>query len=155
MKEQRAQHWTTTVDKFTSAILMDFMCSFENIIESKHLNLERVAERMNQIKDEEDSVEYTPELIQTVIDTAAEHEVNVSTLVLFARALGMKVSLVLYYDDDPDNLQGPVLGETIMQCWADAGYPRDIDLEEPPEEDSPHFISDDEGFDDENDEEEE
>ena len=50
---------------------------------------------------------------------------SLKTIVQFARALGAKVSIVGYRDDDPQNAKGPVSAEVFTECWAQYGKPRD------------------------------
>jgi len=47
-------------------------------------------------------------------------------VVEYARALGMKVSIVAYEDGDPDNVSGPINSEIFNMCWKKAGCPNDF-----------------------------
>jgi len=47
-------------------------------------------------------------------------------IVRYAKALGMKVSLVAYDDDDPKNENGPINPEIFRVCWEKLGKPRDM-----------------------------
>lgn len=44
----------------------------------------------------------------------------------YARALGMKVVVVAYDDNDPDNTRGPINPEIFQQCWKHMGSPADF-----------------------------
>jgi hypothetical protein len=44
----------------------------------------------------------------------------------YARALGMKVSIVAYDDHDPENKKGPINSEIFKMCWEQLGKPRDF-----------------------------
>jgi transcriptional regulator with XRE-family HTH domain len=47
------------------------------------------------------------------------------TIVRYARAVGVKVGLVAYDDDDPEDFYGPVNSEIFSMCWQKAGRPHD------------------------------
>jgi transcriptional regulator with XRE-family HTH domain len=51
---------------------------------------------------------------------------TLKTIVAYARALGIKVSLVAYDDNDPLNERGPVNSEIFSICWENAGKPPDF-----------------------------
>ena len=49
----------------------------------------------------------------------------------YASTLGMKVSIVAYDDDDPENKKGPIDSEIFKICWEQLGKPRDFwDMQE-------------------------
>ena len=47
-------------------------------------------------------------------------------MIEYAKALGMKVSVVAYEDDDPENKKGPIDSEIFRICWEQLGKPRDF-----------------------------
>jgi hypothetical protein len=47
--------------------------------------------------------------------------------VAYARALGMKVSVVAYEDGDPHNEKGPISSEIFAICWDNQKQPRDFE----------------------------
>jgi transcriptional regulator with XRE-family HTH domain len=51
---------------------------------------------------------------------------RLKTMIEYARALGLKISVVAYNDNDPDNVNGPVDAEIFEQCWIRAGKPLDF-----------------------------
>ena len=51
---------------------------------------------------------------------------RLKTMIKYARALGLKISIVTYDDNDPNNLKGPVDAEIFEQCWLRAGKPLDF-----------------------------
>lgn len=51
---------------------------------------------------------------------------TLKTMIEYARALGLKVAVVTYDDDDPKNLKGPIDAEIFEQCWARSGKPLDF-----------------------------
>jgi transcriptional regulator with XRE-family HTH domain len=50
---------------------------------------------------------------------------SLKTVVQFARALGAKVSILGYCDDDPLNIKGPISTEVFTECWDKCGRPHD------------------------------
>jgi transcriptional regulator with XRE-family HTH domain len=51
---------------------------------------------------------------------------RLKTMIEYARALGLKISVVTYDDNDPENLNGPVDAEIFEQCWVRTGKPLDF-----------------------------
>jgi len=51
---------------------------------------------------------------------------RLKTMIEYARALGLKISVVTYNDNDPDNVNGPVDAEIFEQCWMRCGKPLDF-----------------------------
>lgn len=51
---------------------------------------------------------------------------TLKTMIEYARALGLKISVVTYDDGDPKNLNGPVDAEIFEQCWIRHGKPLDF-----------------------------
>jgi transcriptional regulator with XRE-family HTH domain len=51
---------------------------------------------------------------------------TLKTMIEYARALGLKISVVAYDDSDPKNLNGPVDAEIFEQCWIGYGKPLDF-----------------------------
>ena len=47
-------------------------------------------------------------------------------IIKFARALGQKVAIVAYDDNDPKNLNGPIPAEVFTACWERASKPEDF-----------------------------
>lgn len=52
--------------------------------------------------------------------------VTLKTAAKYARALGFKLAMVAYEDDDPANEKGLVSSEIFAACWERSGKPRDI-----------------------------
>ncbi len=51
---------------------------------------------------------------------------RLKTMIEYARALGLKITVVTYDDSDPENLNGPVDAEIFEQCWMRCGRPVDF-----------------------------
>jgi hypothetical protein len=52
--------------------------------------------------------------------------ITLGTAVELARATRVKVALVVYDDDDPRNLHGPINSQVFEECWRRCGRPRDF-----------------------------
>jgi hypothetical protein len=66
----------------------------------------------------------TPGRVSQVLNNPGS--ASLPTLVRFARAVGLKVSLVAYRDGDPRNERGPVHSGVFERCWKEAGSPQDF-----------------------------
>lgn len=64
---------------------------------------------------------------QIVVDTRETDDLpTIVEVVKIVRSLGLKVSLVVYDDDDRPNHQGPVNSEIFTKCWERCGKPKDF-----------------------------
>ena len=67
-----------------------------------------------------------------VTESAVSQKLNnpgnlkLQTMIKYARALGMKLSVVLYDDGDSRNERGPISAEIFRICWERAGKPADF-----------------------------
>lgn len=92
-------HWTeNSVDDFAFRLTADFGREIQD-----------AAEARNIVQDELD------------------HEsMTLAAMIRHARALGLKVTIVVYDDGDPANHNGPINPEIFSICWANAGKPKDF-----------------------------
>ena len=68
---------------------------------------------------------------KTELEVFNPENVDLVQMVEYARKLGMKVSIVAYEDDDPENKKGPINSEIFRVCWEKSGKPHDFwDLQE-------------------------
>jgi len=51
---------------------------------------------------------------------------TIGNIVKFARAVGLKVSILAYDDNDSGNEKGPINSEIFRICWENAGKPHDF-----------------------------
>ena len=52
--------------------------------------------------------------------------ISLAKMIEYAKALGMKVSIVAYEDNDSENKKGPIDSEIFRICWEQLGKPRDF-----------------------------
>jgi transcriptional regulator with XRE-family HTH domain len=51
---------------------------------------------------------------------------GLESIIKLARAVGLKVAVVSYNDDDASNERGPINAEIFRMCWERVGRPRDL-----------------------------
>ena len=113
-------HWTSAdPEDFRYRVASDFVAKIEQQMKSKKLTQSQLARMLGKNK------AYISQIL------ANPGNLTLKTMILFARALGLKVSVVAYDDDDEANVNGPIHSEVFQLCWEKYGRPRDmIDFEE-------------------------
>jgi hypothetical protein len=116
-------HWTERgVDDFLYSVTSGFVRHIEKLLEPRRANQADLARRLC----------VTEGRISQVLNNPGN--LTLRQVIKYARALGEKVALVTYDDNDPANLTGPVDSEVFERCWEQAGKPTDLfslDSEEP------------------------
>ncbi len=108
-------HWTSAdPESFSYRIASDFVTQIEEKMRSKKLTQKQLAQMLNMSKG------YISQIL------ANPGNLTLRTMILFARALGLKVSVVAYDDDDAANVNGPIHSEVFRLCWEKYGKPRDM-----------------------------
>jgi transcriptional regulator with XRE-family HTH domain len=108
-------HWTgRNIKNYLFRIAADFIAQLEKKMESENISQDKLAERLRITKGR--------------ISQVLNHPANLTleSIVKYARTLGMKVSIVAYEDDDPQNKRGPINSEIFKICWEKSGKPRDF-----------------------------
>jgi transcriptional regulator with XRE-family HTH domain len=109
-------HWTTTNDEaFINRITFDFIAQLENRLATSGMTQSELARKMNVTEGE----------VSQVLNLSRMN-LNLKTMARYARALGMKVAVVAYDDNDPQNERGPVGSEIFTTSWEKIGKPRDV-----------------------------
>jgi transcriptional regulator with XRE-family HTH domain len=118
--EKLKTHWTSrSTDDFLYRIGADFVRQTEQAMEATGTNQATLAQRLNVSEGRVSQVLNNP------------GNLTLRKIVEYARALGRKVAIVQYDDDDPQNLNGPINAEIFNVCWQKAGMPSDFfDLED-------------------------
>jgi hypothetical protein len=52
--------------------------------------------------------------------------ISLAIVAKYAKALSMKMSIIAYEDDDPENIKGPINSEIFKICWEACGKPHDF-----------------------------
>jgi predicted XRE-type DNA-binding protein len=108
-------HWTErSVDDFLYRIASDFVRQIERAMEEGETNQAKLAEALSVTEGRVSQVMNNP------------GNLTLRKVIEYARALGKKVSVVAYDDDDPQNLNGPINSEVFTLCWEKAGRPVDF-----------------------------
>jgi transcriptional regulator with XRE-family HTH domain len=108
-------HYTTDDDAFLSKITFDFVAQLEHRLETSGVNQAELAQKLN-----------VSESAVSQVLNCSRANLNLKTMMRYARALGMKVAIVAYDDSDPQNDYGPVGSEIFRQSWERMDRPRDL-----------------------------
>jgi transcriptional regulator with XRE-family HTH domain len=108
-------HWTEdSVDDFVHRLSFDFITQLAKRLKSGRFSRAKLAATLGVSKGR----------ISQILNNPSN--LTLKRAVAYARALGMKVSVVAYDDHDPDNHNGPVSSEIFSICWEKAGSPSDF-----------------------------
>lgn len=104
-------HWTSDPKAFLFAISTDFALG--------------IKERSDSQKKLAETLKLSEGRISQILNNPGN--LTLKTMVNFAHALKMKVSVVLYDDkDDPENELGPIHADIFRLCWEERQRPRDF-----------------------------
>src|SRR5213083_2434121 len=108
-------HWTErSVEDFVHRISSDFIVQLEKRIDDDELTQKQIAARLG----------ITGGAVSQTLNDPGNLELR--TMVQYARALGLKVAVVAYDDGDPQNEKGPVISEIFARSWERLGRPQDF-----------------------------
>src|SRR5260221_10820375 len=115
------QHWTETkIENFRYRITSDFLDQLIKKMKSESISQAQLAKKLN----------LSPGRVSQILN-GEMNNFSLESIISYARALEMKVSLVAYEDDDPNNERGPIDAEIFATCWERQGKPIDFfELEE-------------------------
>jgi hypothetical protein len=110
-----SKHWTSgTIDNFVFQIAADFTLQLEKKLEIGPISNKELARRLT----------VTAGRVSQVLNNPGNFKLR--SMAEYARALGLKVAVVAYDDDDPNNVRGPVNSEIFYRCWKCLGSPADF-----------------------------
>ena len=108
-------HWTErSIKDYVFRIATDFVVQLENKMESLPISRDKLAKKLGVTKGRVSQVFNNP------------GNITLGKIVGYSKALNMKVAIVAYENDDPDNRKGPINSEIFKICWEKAGKPRDF-----------------------------
>jgi len=116
MKEKTIKkHWTErSIKDYVFRIAADLIAQLEKKIELFPITQDELAKRLGVTKGRVSQFLNRP------------GNFGITQMVKYARALGMKASIVAYDDNDPENKKGPINSEIFKMCWEQLGKPRDF-----------------------------
>jgi hypothetical protein len=107
-------HWTSkSVEDFTYRIASDFIAQIENSNDKNGITKSDLAVRLQRT-------------LGRISQLFNPGNMNLSSAVKVGQASGMKVALVAYDDNDPQNQNGPINSEIFYQCWRAMGAPKNF-----------------------------
>jgi transcriptional regulator with XRE-family HTH domain len=112
---KKTPHWTAaSTEAFVRRITFDFIAQLEKKMESDPISQADLAQKLG----------VSEGAVSQVLNNS--RNLTLKTIVSYARALGMKVAVVGYDDEDLQNERGPVGSEIFSTCWHNAGKPYDL-----------------------------
>src|SRR4030042_3955780 len=113
--KSKKKHWTErSIKDYLFRIVADFITQLETKMESPPISQDEYAKKLGVTKGR--------------VSQLLNHPGNfkLENIIKYARALGMKVSVIAYDDNDPQNTRGPINSEIFKMCWEQSGKPRDF-----------------------------
>jgi transcriptional regulator with XRE-family HTH domain len=108
-------HWTEgSIDDYLYRIASDFVLQLEDKIDSGVLSHVQLAQKLGVSKGRVSQILNNP------------GNLTLKMMIRCARALGMKIAVVAYDDDDYNNEHGPVNSDIFRICWENSGKPADF-----------------------------
>lgn len=109
------KHWTErSTDDFLYKLGADFVAQIEKVMDDSGVSQAALAGLLGVSKGRVSQVLSNP------------GNITLRNVVQYARALGRKVSVVAYDDDDSGNERGLINAEVLSECWKLLGKPADF-----------------------------
>lgn len=109
------KHWTeTSVEDFLYKIAADFMDQLQLAMNSKPMTRSQLAKRLGK----------TAGRVSQMFNSPGN--LGLKQIITVSRALGLKVAIVAYDDNDPENERGPINSDIFRICWENAGQPNNF-----------------------------
>lgn len=107
--------WTEkNTENYLSRIRFDFITQLEKKMESVPLTQADLAKKLV----------LTEGAVSQILNNPSN--LTLKTIVRYARAVGLKVSIIAYDDNDPNNNNGLINSEIFNICWEKQGKPTDF-----------------------------
>jgi transcriptional regulator with XRE-family HTH domain len=109
------KHWTErSIKDYLFSIVADFITQLETKMESLTISQDEYAKKLRVSKGR----------VSQLLNRPTNFKLE--TIIKYAKALSMKVSIVAYDDNDLQNTKGPINSEIFKMCWERLGKPRDF-----------------------------
>lgn len=127
-----SQNWTEeSVANFLSRITFDFITQLDKRMDAIPLKQSELAKKLG----------VTEGSVSQILNNPSN--LSLKTIVKYARALGVKVALVAYDDNDPENANGLINSEIFTASWERVGKPQDFfELNNKPQSTETYFEND-------------
>ncbi|MCP3681286.1 MAG: helix-turn-helix transcriptional regulator [bacterium] len=110
------KHWTEDAGAFRHWVVDEFVDVIKARLKEKNISQETFADMANCSK----------LAVLEILNKEEYQLLGISDMIKWARALGLKLSIVVYDDDDPDNKLGPVFAEAFVDLWDKCLRPRNF-----------------------------
>lgn len=105
------KHWTAeSTENFVHRIASDFLAQLETKIEKGEISRSELAQRLDR----------SPGRVSQLFNPG---NITIGSAVRLVRAMNMKVALIAYDDNDPENHNGPINSDIFSRCWRHMGAP--------------------------------
>lgn len=112
---EQVAHWThSSVENFVYEISSTFVAQLETKMEEQEISRSDLAKRLGKT---------TGRVSQVFNDPG---NLGLKLIVEYASELGLKVSLIAYDDNDPNNEKGPINPEVFVKSWEKQGCPSNV-----------------------------
>jgi transcriptional regulator with XRE-family HTH domain len=109
------QHWTErSVEDYLYRVGADYIRQIQGAMDIEHTAQSELAAELGVSKGRVSQVMNNP------------GNLTLKNVIQYARALGKKVSIVMYSDDDIENSGGPINSQIFERCWELVGKPSDF-----------------------------
>ncbi len=109
------EHWTQrSIKDYIFKIGADFIAQLEEKMEMEGISQDVLA----------NTLKVTKSRVSQVLNKPGN--ITLQNVIQYAEAIGMKVSIVAYDDDDPKNTKGPINSDVFKICWEKFGKPTDF-----------------------------
>jgi transcriptional regulator with XRE-family HTH domain len=124
------KNWTEeSTANFRYRVAFDFIEDLQSRMDKKGLSQAAIAKLLNISEGRVSQVFHNP------------GNLTIDTMIEYARALEVKLSIVAYDDGDKDNKQGLIPAEIFRLCWEKCGTPSSMwDIEEKKESETQYDL---------------
>jgi transcriptional regulator with XRE-family HTH domain len=100
------KHWTSnSVEDYRFSVGFNFCESILTRMHEKHMSQKKFAKRLG----------VTEGRVSQILNHPGN--MTLSSMIKWAKVVGMKVSVLAYNDGDPKNLKGPIPEYVFIKCW--------------------------------------
>jgi transcriptional regulator with XRE-family HTH domain len=109
------EHWTQrSIKDYIFKIGADFIAQLEEKMEMEGISQDVLA----------NTLKVTKSRVSQVLNKPGN--ITLQNVIQYAGAVGIKVSIVAYDDDDPENAKGLINSDVFKICWEKLGKPNDF-----------------------------